>query len=754
MARYKFSKKQCNEWIKNKKTNPKTGYSIDPSAASGVYKKLKRQCGVYEELAAKTRSLTACRSRNKKLRKELMTALERVRRVTEDPSMSKKEAEQNMMITAPAINDIQPVIEREMSTYDVENMNYAILVILFMHAASGINDLRDLELQDIKDMHNDLKMRLEEKSENLSLALSKDQMNLVVYMINFYMNYIERYWAKYKRDAPSVLIEEVEENEDEEDEEESSSNDDMAIVPYNTKKSSSSRSNSQSKSNTGSPFDIVQFTNASSSRNSQKNFSPATSSKAPTGTPRSSAANSFSSFTIGPESLPRNTSNSKSSVNRPNSSMPRSSAGSNFVPRSSAPSNTMTRSSVFSNSVPKSSAGSNFVPSSLASSNSIPRSSAPSNTMTRSSAFSNSVPRSSAPSNTMTRSSAFSNSVPRSSAFSNSMPKSSAGSNFVTSNSNTRSMTVNSRKPPSSSNSKKSSVSSVNYNSVNRPTIPVTPPVSLVDFTSMQKSVKSSPRKDEILLLEDYDMDKMLLLLEELGISKKSMKSTMAEKRNKTIALYDYIERHWDRFKQEIDSQNSSGSVKIPSSASKQAQAKSKSASGGRGPPLFSQEELRDYSPDTFMTILSLIGLSPREDLEDLDIMDVRKEFRRRFNVDERESGKYFARLYAYIDRHWDDFKEDVRERIVSGESIRTPSSFKENIHSMAAASSEGNNTSASQMYNNPMYESPKSTGNRTKSSRRSEMVSNPVFNSDSNSSRIGRVRRVPTPSSSNKSSK
>jgi len=684
MARYKFSKKQCNEWIKNKKTNPKTGYSIDPSAASGVYKKLKRQCGVYEELAAKTRSLTACRSRNKKLRKELMTALERVRRVTEDPSMSKKEAEQNMMITAPAINDIQPVIEREMSTYDVENMNYAILVILFMHAASGINDLRDLELQDIKDMHNDLKMRLEEKSENLSLALSKDQMNLVVYMINFYMNYIERYWAKYKRDAPSVLIEEVEENEDEEDEEESSSNDDMAIVPYNTKKSSSSRSNSQSKSNTGSPFDIVQFTNASSSRNSQKNFSPATSSKAPTGTPRSSAANSFSSFTIGPESLPRNTSNSKSSVNRPNSSMPRSSAGSNFVPRSSAPSNTMTRSSVFSNSV----------------------------------------------------------------------PKSSAGSNFVTSNSNTRSMTVNSRKPPSSSNSKKSSVSSVNYNSVNRPTIPVTPPVSLVDFTSMQKSVKSSPRKDEILLLEDYDMDKMLLLLEELGISKKSMKSTMAEKRNKTIALYDYIERHWDRFKQEIDSQNSSGSVKIPSSASKQAQAKSKSASGGRGPPLFSQEELRDYSPDTFMTILSLIGLSPREDLEDLDIMDVRKEFRRRFNVDERESGKYFARLYAYIDRHWDDFKEDVRERIVSGESIRTPSSFKENIHSMAAASSEGNNTSASQMYNNPMYESPKSTGNRTKSSRRSEMVSNPVFNSDSNSSRIGRVRRVPTPSSSNKSSK
>ena len=43
-SRYDFSKKDCQDWRKEPKKNPKTNRSIDPTAEFGVYEMLKKQC--------------------------------------------------------------------------------------------------------------------------------------------------------------------------------------------------------------------------------------------------------------------------------------------------------------------------------------------------------------------------------------------------------------------------------------------------------------------------------------------------------------------------------------------------------------------------------------------------------------------------------------------------------------------------------------------------------------------------------------
>eukprot|EP00983_Pelagomonas_calceolata_P041896 1138245-Pelagomonas_calceolata.AAC.19 len=249
---------------------------------------------------------------------------------------------------------------------------------------------------------------------------------------------------------------------------------------------------------------------------------------------------------------------------------------------------------------------------------------------------------------------------------------------------------------------------------------PVSPPVSIVDFTSTQKRAKSSV-KPALLQLEDYDMDKMLLLLDELGISKKSMKSTLAEKRSRVNGLYDYIERHWDRFKQEIDAQDS-GSASLPKRVNANAASR------------FSQEELQDYNRDTFMAILAFFGLSS-QDLQDVDLMDVRKKFKRNANASASEGDKEkMDELFDYLDRHWDQFKQDARERIVSGSA----GSFKNSINSMAAAGS-----SLDIKVENPIFNSRSGTKSDSKSARVTQsMNTNPLFNALNTSSQKKNSKR------------
>jgi len=589
MAPYKFSKKNCQEWRQDRNTNPKTGYTIDPKASNGVFKKLKKQCNVYEELAIKTRRLSLCRSRNKKLRKELMSSLEKVRTVIDAP-MSKKDAEKSVMATSPTLNAMQPIIEQEMASYDPQHMKYALRVIKFMYSIVD-DSYPQLTFGEMKRMGDTLIQKLEEKAEQMS-SPSKDQVYRVISMLKFYMGYIERHWSRFmQKDAdPAIIAKDQGEIED------VSEDDDMAIVPYQPNKTSANASS----------MGIVQYTNASRANSSSVN-------SARISTPRANSANSNNT-------LQANTLKEKTPerLNTPSISAKESSRSVSRRPKS--PPLDSSTSSV--------SSWMTYAPESMSAQNTTMR------------------------------------------------------------KHTSRGMTN---------------------------TLPVTPPVSIVDFTSTQKRARS-PLKTAVLQLEDYDMDKMLLLLDELGISKQTMKSTLTEKRSRVNALYDYIERHWDRFKQEIDAQDSKSVSPF----------NTKSASTKTVPRL-SQEELQDYNRDTFMTILAFFGLSS-QDLQDVDLIDVRKEFKRKANASASpEDRKKMDQLLAYIDRHWDRFKQDARERIVTGSS----GSFKSNINSMAAAgSSETFSSNNNRTVKNPLYNSSSAAKSANKSARVTQsMNTNPLFN-------------------------
>ena len=44
MVQYRFNEQECRQWANDPIHNPKTGYKIDPSAPSGVYQQLLKQC--------------------------------------------------------------------------------------------------------------------------------------------------------------------------------------------------------------------------------------------------------------------------------------------------------------------------------------------------------------------------------------------------------------------------------------------------------------------------------------------------------------------------------------------------------------------------------------------------------------------------------------------------------------------------------------------------------------------------------------
>jgi len=629
MAPYKFSKKHCQEWIQDKQTNPKTGYSIDPTASNGVYKKLKRQCNVYEELAIKTRRLSACRSRSKKLRKELMSAMEKLRTLLDAP-MSKKDAEKNIMATSPTIDMMRPIIEEEMASYDVQHMKYALRVIKFMYSIVD-DSYPQLTFGEVKRMGDEIIGKFTKKAAEMSSPY-KDQFKNVISMLQFYMDYIEKHWNRFKQQdtEANIMVQDRAEIEE-------LSEDDMAIIPY--------KPNTASKDTNASSMKILQYTNASRANTPRTNTQRTNSMQ--TGTPRT---NSMQTGTPPTNTIQANT---------PRTNTQRTNSMQTGTPRANTP-----RANTNKEKTP------DRINSSI---NSDPYIST--SELSRSVS---SKPKSSPP-NTVSSVSSWMTYVPESRSTQKSLRN------------NTAQELTN--------------------------TLPVSPPVSIVDFTSTQKRAKSSLKTD-LLQLDDYDMDKMLLLLDEMGISKKSMKSTLADKRSRMNALYDYIERHWDRFKQEIDAQDSTSSMTVSLPNAKRTNT--------NAAPRLSQEELQDYHRDTFMTILAFFGLS-NQDLQDVDLIDVRKEFKRKTNASASEDDKKMMdQLLAYIDRHWSQFKDDARERIVTGST----GSFKTRINSMAAVGSSSSETNKSFKADNPLFNSSSAAKSANKSARVTQsMNTNPLFN-------------------------
>lgn len=230
MSTRSFSPKQCEKWIKNKKTNPKTGRAIDPEAPYGLYQKLKKQCEVYEQLASKTRQLKSCRTQNKNMRKKLMSALEKIRLLMGTP-MSVDDVKQSIAQSSETLELMRPLMEDEMSLYDPQHVKYAVRVIKFMHAIVDDDD-SGLTLEKIKKMANKLIKKLRETMRQIPDS-HEEQIKVIMSMVKFLLEYIKKHWHRFEQE--SILSKKSEDDE-------------MTIVPY--------------KSANASSMGIIQYTNA------------------------------------------------------------------------------------------------------------------------------------------------------------------------------------------------------------------------------------------------------------------------------------------------------------------------------------------------------------------------------------------------------------------------------------------------------------------------------------------------------------
>lgn len=175
---YHFSPQDCQDWRTNKKSNPKTEYTIDPQAKNGVYKQLQTQCAVYQELAA-------CRARHRKLERTLRQLL--VRRA---------DAAHAIAPAAAAETHLRQQLRETLHAYDPQIMQYVIQTLTFIDHVLNETEASSPTLDDITHMSDRLLRKLRAKKRTAS-ADQKVYLSMIIQVVQAYTRYTKTFWDRH-----------------------------------------------------------------------------------------------------------------------------------------------------------------------------------------------------------------------------------------------------------------------------------------------------------------------------------------------------------------------------------------------------------------------------------------------------------------------------------------------------------------------------------------------------------------------------